>query len=72
MVLARSHLDSDSEDEPIEIDDDDVDVAVRVLPQHRWLLEQLPKLPQFNATKKQACSILRQVSISVMCFLFGK
>ena len=61
MVLAKSHLDSDSEGEetPMEVTETQ---AVRVLPQHRWLLEQLPALAQFSSAKKDACAILRQVS----------
>ena len=59
MVLAKSHLDSDSEEEqPMEVEESH---AVKVLPQHRWLLEQLPALSQFSSAKKEACAILRQV-----------
>ena len=59
MVLSKSHLDSDDEDEePMEVEES---LAVKVLPQHRWLLEQLPALSQFSTAKKEACAILRQV-----------
>ena len=63
MVLAKSHLDSDSEEEqPMEVEESH---AVKVLPQHRWLLEQLPALSQFSSAKKEACAILRQVRLII-------
>lgn len=34
---------------------------------HRWLLEQLPSLPQFDAIKIQACLALRHVCASRRC-----
>ena len=61
MVLAKTHLDSDSEeDQPMEVEESH---AVKVLPQHKWLLEQLPALSQFSSAKKEACAILRQVCV---------
>ena len=63
MVLAKSHLDSDSEEEQsMEVEESH---AVKVLPQHRWLLEQLPALSQFSSAKKEACAILRQVRLVI-------
>ena len=63
MVLAKSHLDSDSEEEqPMEVEEIH---AVKVLPQHRWLLEQLPALSQFSSAKKEACAIFRQVRLII-------
>ena len=56
MVLARDHI--DEEDSPMEVEEIP---AVTVIPSHRWLLEQLPSLPQFDAIKQATCATLRSV-----------
>lgn len=38
---------------------------------HRWLLEQLPSLPQFDAIKIQACLALRHVCASCHGSMLG-
>ena len=57
MVLAKDQLDVQIE-EPMEVDENP---SVTAIPTHKWLLEQLPSLPQFTAVKPQACAALRQV-----------
>ncbi|KAK2152727.1 hypothetical protein LSH36_320g00001 [Paralvinella palmiformis] len=56
MVLSKDQLDVRI-DEPMDLDDNP---AAAVIPSHKWLLEQLPFIPQFSAVKPQACAALRQ------------
>ena len=59
MVLAKTHMDDTAmETEYYE------SAEVMAIPSHKWLLDQLPTIPQFDAIKPQACAALRQVTPS--------
>ena len=66
-MLSKSHIElshfdimEDEEDEEkMEVDKDPV---IQVLGGHRWLLEQLPALPQFGDVRANVCTSLRKVS----------
>ena len=69
MVLSKDQLDVRI-DEPMDLDDNP---AAAVIPSHKWLLEQLPFIPQFSAVKPQACAALRQVFwfyVSIQMYFF--
>lgn len=64
MVLSRSHMDESAmESEYYE------SAEVMAIPSHKWLLDQLPTLPQFDAIKHDACAALRQVRITILKIL---
>ena len=57
LVLSKSHLQGGTEEE-MEVEDSE---AARVIPTHKWLLDQLPRVPHFAAINPAVCATLRQV-----------
>lgn len=66
MVISRPSS-TGSEHEDMEVEEES-EVA-RYMPQHKWLLAELPTLPVFSDVRVQLSVALRQVSC--FCYIFS-
>ena len=62
MVIAKTHTQQQDDLFPEPAMEVDKHPASAVLPKYKWLLEELPPLPQFDTVCRDVCAILRQVT----------